>query len=204
MATFVLLKRIRDFKRIHENVVIDVRESLEFDAVENIRKGLTDCGYFGLHLSAPEAPEGIEVVPLTREELVVWVDRTSPYAAKEALSPADLADAVVPLWVGISNDLETIYREFFALNDVEVDLSPRYCSSREDFFLNRVTPQDVVILTRGSEDINAIKVRDERVALPFATPMYAYSYIAFPDEGRKEILDAFKEFLVEHADDEDD
>jgi DNA-binding transcriptional LysR family regulator len=201
-ATFMLLKRIRDFKDTHPDVLVDVRESLEYDMAECIRKGTIDCGFDGLHLQAPSNDDGIDDVPLAHEEFMVWVDRNSPLALKENLEPRDLLNSTVPLWSGLSNDLETLYREFFSTYGVDVQYSDRFSASREDFFLNHVRPSDIVLLTHGCEHINAIRVRDDRTLVRFDPPIQATSYIAFGAGRTSDACAAFKNYLVAHSDDE--
>ena len=170
-ASFVILKRVRDFMRQNPGIQVDVHESLDFNTAERIAKGEIDAGYYGLHLSVPEVEGDIDIVPLTNEELILWVDRDSAIAKADMVTPDLLAGAVIPFWVGPANDLEVVYREFLSAYGVDTGLSPRFCSSREDFFLNRVRENDVVIFTRGAEDIGAVKVRDERVIVPFSEPI---------------------------------
>lgn len=200
-SSYVLLKRVRDFKKIRPGVTVDVQESLSYNTLDNIRKGLVDCGFYGLHLDEPQAPAGVHTVLLTREEFVVWVDEDSSLCRREGLSPADLTGATVPFWVGSPNDLEGLTRELFDAFGVQAHLSPRSSSSREDFFLNQVRRKDVVILTEGSEDIYAIRANDERVQLHFDPPLYANSYLAIRDDEGNEALAAFEAFVVEHAHD---
>lgn len=199
-ATFVLLRRIQRFREEHPEALIDVRESLDYNTSELIGKGVVECGYFGIHLKEPETDEGIEAVPLMREEFVAWVDKGSRFAKAAGLQPADLQGVTVPIWAGLSNDLETVCREFFSYFEVDVHFSDRYCTSREDYFLSRVRSDDVVLLTRGSENINAVKARDDRVSLRFDPPVFATSYVAFDEGSADEGLLAFKEFIRAHSD----
>ncbi|MDR1422435.1 MAG: LysR family transcriptional regulator [Coriobacteriales bacterium] len=197
--TFHLLNRIRSFKEVHPGVVVDISESLAFDAVENIRKGIVDCGFYAIRRHEPRIEEGLIAVPLHEEEFVVWLDVDSPLFKAETLSPRDLAGSTVPVWVGSSaNDFENTYTELFEDYDTEVEYSPRYCTSREDFFLNRIRPKDVVILTMGSEAISSIGVRNERGLRGFNPPVYVDAYIVFRDESHCPALESFREFLVEN------
>ena len=198
-ASFTILQRVREFMRMKPEAHIDVHESLEFNTLERIARGDIDCGYYGVHLSAPDVEGDVDIVPLTTEELILWVDKTSPLATAETITPGSLSGAVIPFWVGSSNDLETIYREFITQYNLDAGLSPRFCSSREDFFLNRVKENDVVLLTQGAEDIGAVKVRDERVMVSFTEPIYVHSYMAFGNNSN-ETLNEFKAYVADRAD----
>lgn len=57
----------------------------------------------------------------------------------------------------------------------------------------------MVIFTRGAEDIGAVKVRDERVIVPFSEPIYLHSYLAFDDSSVNLPLEQFKEFIQQEA-----
>lgn len=198
-AARMLLSRIQQFRNDHPNVQVDIRESLEYNTAELIEKGAVDCGYFGLGIETPVMNGGLEAVPLAREEFVLWLDRSHPLVERGHIAPWDLHGSTVPLWSGVPNDLEPVYREFFEHFDVRVSYSNRYCTSREDFFLNRVRPDDVVLLTRGADNINAVRIRDDRMLIRFDPPVYATSFVAFPAAARNEALRTFERYLVEHA-----
>lgn len=200
-ASYVLLKRVRAFRETRPEVLVDVRETLDADLAGLIKTHPASCGFYGLHFQNPPSEEGLEVVPLAREEFVVWVDANGPLGQRETLVPGDLRGSVVPLWSGLANDLEGLYREFFSMCDVPVQFSDRFSASREDFFLNRVRDDDVVLLTRGCEHINAIRVRAERKLVRFEPSIYATSYVAFgADELQNPATRAFMDYLREHSD----
>lgn len=201
-AARTMLSRIQAFRAEHPNVQVDIRESLEYNTVELIEKGAVGCGYYGLGIDTPAIGDAVRATPLAREEFVLWLDRSHPLVERGGITPNDLQGAVVPLWSGIPNDLDAVYQEFFGHFEVRVSYSDRYCTSREDFFLNRVRPDDVVLLTQGADNINAIKIRDDRTLVHFDPPVYATSFIAFPTDPHNEALEAFELFLAEHAGDE--
>ena len=198
-AALALLKRVQDFRKQNPGVIVDIRESIEYNTVDSIRKGAMDCGYYGIYCQEPEAKDGVEVVPLSSEEFVLWVDARSPLAAAASVRPADLEGMTVPIWTGIPNDLERIYHEFFQQFGVTVQHAERYCTSREDFFLNHVRDEDIVLLTRGAENINAIRVRDDRVFVHFTPAVLGSSYVAFKEDSDNEALAAFRDFIVQES-----
>lgn len=194
-ASFALLKLVREFRKLNPNVAVDVREALEHDTIDKVARGSIDCGYCGIYVNDPPEQRGIGTVQLGEEEFVIWVDKSSVLAIKEQITPADLAHASIPVWIGIPNDLESLYRDLFDNYHINIDFVPRYCTSREDFFLNQVETEDVVILTKGSENIHSIQARDERVLVPFDPPIFAASYLAFDVTSTNEALHAFVNFI---------
>lgn len=194
-AELQLLKAIRRFQEQDPEVVVDIKESLENDVVRNIQKGLVDCGHLGMFNKPPELPNGVSAIPLFDEELVIWVDRQSEYIRNDTLRPEDLSHASLPVWSGISNDLESMYRDFFGSRDIDIHLKTRHCTSREDFFLNRIEKDDIVLLTKGNDNINAIRVRDDRVSIPFNPPVFETSYLAFSELSFNEALEEFRAFI---------
>lgn len=201
-ATFALLGRIREFKELNPGAQVEVRESIAFDAPEAIRAHLADCGYFGIRLHDPEPEEGVLTIPVLEEPLVVWLDRDAPAYSAGRLSPKDLEGMAFPTWTGIGpNDLEDLYHELYEDYGMRAPYAPRYCISREDFFLNRVHPGDAVILTEGSDYISAVRVRGERALRQFEPPVYVRTYMCFRESdvtGRPDgALAQFMRFLSE-------
>lgn len=184
--------------------VEQMRESIAFDTPDAIRSRAADCGYFGIRLREPDAEEGLVLTPAFEEKLVVWLDRESPWFTAERLTPKDLEAFEIPTWTGIGpNDLEGLYRELYEEYGMHASYAPRYCISREDFFLNRVYPGDAVILTEGSEHISAVRVRGERGLRSFEPPIYVRTYVCFREqdvEGPRaddSAVGAFRSFLEE-------
>jgi hypothetical protein len=80
---------------------------------------------------------------------------------------------------------------------VNVKYHPRYCISREDYFLNKIYPGDAVILTEGSEAIHSVNVSEERAFRGFDPPIYVKTYVVFKDSPEDNAMNRFKEYLTE-------
>ncbi|ACV21380.1 Hca operon transcriptional activator [Slackia heliotrinireducens] len=196
-ATHVLLTRIRQFCALHPDVQFEIRESLSFDVVNNIEDGTVDCGHLGLYLSEPEPIDNIDVFPIVDEEVVVWIDKSLPQATAEQLSPQDLEGLDMPTWTGLGhNSFESFHQQISEMYDMNIRYVPRYCISREDFFLNKITSNDVVLLTMGSENIHSIAVREDRILRTFEPTIYEHTCIAFrADKNENSALALFEQFM---------
>jgi len=198
-ATYVLLQRVKEFKELYPEVYIEIKESLAFDTLDSIRKNTADCGYLGIRLHDPQEEEGTIAIPVLDEELIVWLDKSSPLFTAEKLAPKDLKSCNIPTWVGIGpNGLENLYSEIYEEYGLQVKYSPRYCISHEDYFLNKIYENDAVILTEGSEHIPSIRVRDDRALRSFNPVIYVKTFVAFRDgEEKNDALESFRNLLVE-------
>jgi DNA-binding transcriptional LysR family regulator len=195
-ATSVILLRIMEFKELYPELQIEVAESLAFDTLNNIRKGTVDCGYLGIRLRDPQPEEGVLVIPMLEEELIVWLDKESPLYSAERLEPQDLEAYNIPIWVGLGpNELENMYREIFEEYHVKAKYNPRYCISGDDYFLNKIHSDDAVMLIEGSEVIHAINVRTDRGLRTFNPPIYVKTYAAFKESSGNDAIGQFRDFL---------
>jgi DNA-binding transcriptional LysR family regulator len=196
-STFVLLSRIEQFKRLHPDAQIEIRESLASDVLENMHKGIVDCGWLGVGFHDPQLEEDVIAVPMSVEELIVWLDKSSPLHSSEALSPKDLEGYELPTWVGTGpNRLENLYQEVFADYGVCFNYSPRYCISREDYFLNKIYPNDAVILTEGAEQVHSIRARGDRGLRGFNPPIFVKTFIAFRRTDAGGAIGEFRDYLL--------
>jgi DNA-binding transcriptional LysR family regulator len=196
-ATSVILLRIMEFKELYPEAQIEVAESLAFDTMDNMRKGIVDCGYLGIRLHDPQHEEGVIAIPMLEEELIVWLDKESPLYSAERLEPRDLEACNIPIWVGLgSNELENIYREIFEKYHVKAKYNPRYCISGDDYFLNKIHSDDAVMLIKGSEVIHSINVRTDRSLRTFNPPIYVKTYAAFRESSGNDTLSQFGDFLL--------
>lgn len=196
-ATYVLLQRVKEFKELNPEVYIEIKESIAFDTLDSIKSNTADCGYLGIRLHEPQPVEGIIAIPMLDEELIVWLDKASPLFSAEKLAPKDLECCDVPTWVGIGpNGLEDLYREIYEDYSLEVKYSPRYCISREDYFLNKIYANDAVILTEGSEHIHSIRVREDRGLRGFNPVIYVKTYVVLRESELDGALVRFQDFLT--------
>jgi DNA-binding transcriptional LysR family regulator len=196
-ATSVILLRIMEFKELYPEVQIEIGESLAFDTMNNIHKNIVDCGYLGIRLHDPQPEEGIIAIPMLEEEVIVWLDKKSPLYCAERLEPQDLEACDIPIWVGLGpNGLENMYREIFEEYQVKANYSPRYCISREDYFLNKIYSDDAVMLTEGSEAIHSINVRMDRGLRTFNPSIYVRTYAIFKESNENDAISQFRDFLL--------
>jgi len=196
-ATYVLLQRVKEFKELNPEVQIEIRESLAFDTLDSINSNAADCGYLGIRLHEPMVAENITAIPVLDEELIVWLDKASPLFSSERLVPKDLECCDVPTWVGIGpNGLEDLYKEIYEDYNLQVKYSPRYCISREDYFLNKIYANDAVILTEGSEHIHSIRVREDRGLRGFNPEIFVKTYVVFKEPETNDALIRFQDFLT--------
>jgi hypothetical protein len=196
-ATSIILLRIMEFKEFYPEVQIEVGESLAADTINNMRKGIVDCGYLGIQLRDPQLEEGVIAIPMLEEELIVWLDKRSPLYSAEGLKPQDLEACDIPIWVGLGpSGLENMYREIFEEYQVKANYSPRYCISREDYFLNKIYSDDAVMLTEGSEAIHSINVRTDRGLRTFNPTIYVKTYVIFKESSENDAINQFRDFLL--------
>jgi hypothetical protein len=134
---------------------------------------------------------------MLEEEVIVWLDKRSPLYSSERLEPQDLEVCNIPIWVGLGpNGLENMYREIFGEYYVKAKYSPRYCISREDYFLNKIHSDDAVMLTEGSEIIHSINVRTDRGLRTFNPPIYVKTYAVFKESSGNDAISQFRDFLL--------
>lgn len=194
-ATSVILSRIKQFKTMHPEARFEIREALTYDTIDNMENGLADCGYLALGFNEPNLPDGIITIPILDEEVVVWLDSSKPEAHAKELSPKGLESFEFPTWVGLGtpNQLDDMTTEICAQFDVKVRYAPRYCISLEDYYLNKISSNDAIMFTEGSNAIHSIRIREDRIIRPFNPPIYVHTYMAF----RKTDLDVplRKEFV---------
>lgn len=193
-----ILEAVTTFKEAYPQLVVQIRESHTYDTLSMIEEGLVDCGFFGPRIKEPPSAEGVSFVPLIDEEFFAWVSKGSALD-KEPIEPADLEDATVPVWSGMGgNGLEVAYDEIFEKFGIRVAYSARYCNSTDDFFLNCVNGDDVVLIAEGSDGIPALSLRSDRVLRAFAEPLMLTTYMAFressPDEN--DALGAFRHHVL--------
>jgi DNA-binding transcriptional LysR family regulator len=195
-ATSILLQRIKEFKRLHPAMKVEIRESMVSDIIENMDKHTVDCGYIGVRLHEPEPEPGIVLVPMLEEELAVWIDTSSPFYLSEEFTPRDLENFAIPTWVGLGpNKIGTLYDEIGDDYGIPMKYSPRYCISREDFFLNKIYAGDAVILTAGSEIIHSINIREDKGLRGFNPPIFGRTYLAFREPESNDAVNQFKDFI---------
>ncbi|MDR1185144.1 MAG: LysR family transcriptional regulator [Coriobacteriales bacterium] len=196
-ATFTLLRRINEFKKLHPEVRIEIRESLASVNPGNMDSSMVDCGYYGLRLHDPAEEPGFVFVPMLEEELTVWIDKSSPLYKSESLAPKDLESFEIPTWVGSEYSGHGILcKEIYDDYGVPFKYSPRYCISREDFFLNKVYAGDAVILTAGDEAIHSISVREDRGLRNFNPPIFARMYLVFKNSDTNDAINQFRNYVL--------
>lgn len=202
-ANSTLLRRINEFKSLHPEARVEIRESLASVTLDNIHNDGIDCGYYGLRLHEPEPEPGLVFIPMLEEELTVWIDKSSRFYTAEDFSPKDLEFFEIPTWVGLEhNGLEVLYQELYEDYDVNIKYSPRYWISKEDYFLNKIYPGDAVIQTKGSEASLPISVREDKGIRSFNPPIYATVYLAFEDSGEGGAVNRFRDFIVKKFEDD--
>jgi DNA-binding transcriptional LysR family regulator len=196
-ATFTLLQRINEFKKLHSEARIEIRESLASVNPGNIGSSMVDCGYYGLRLHEPAEEPGFEFVPMLEEELAVWLDKSSPLYTGEGLTPKDLEHFEIPTWVGFEySGHGTLCQEICDDYGAPFKYSPRYCISKEDFFLNKVYADDAVILTAGDEAIHSISVREDKGLRSFNPPIFARMYLVFKDSDTNDAISRFRDYVL--------
>jgi DNA-binding transcriptional LysR family regulator len=195
-STLTLLRRINEFKKLHSEVKVEIRESLASVNPDNMDSGMVDCGWYGLRLHELAEEPGFVFVPMLEEELTIWIDKSSPLYTSEGLTPKDLECFEMPTWVGFEHSGHSILcQEICDDYGVPFKYSPRYCISKEDFFLNKVYAGDAVLLTAGDEAIHSISVREDRGLRSFNPPIFAKTYLVFKDTDTNDAINRFRDYI---------
>jgi DNA-binding transcriptional LysR family regulator len=194
--TVILLERIKEFKQTHQEVSINVRDSLVINFFEDIRRGDADCSYTPPCFREPKSVEGFSYVPLCREEVLLWLDVGSPLYQKKDLTPADLAGYTVPAGIYGAAILEDIYQEMQEVFQIDINVIHRHSDSYEDFFLSKIRRDDVAVFWHGIDRaVSSVRVRRDRALKGFNPPVYTKSYVVFRDNSASPALKLFKEYL---------
>ena len=131
-----LLDAVIGFKGKYPQAIVDVQDTHGGDTLDELRKGVLDCGYYCNAVADPSLEEDFQLVPLLDEEFIIWMDKDSPLRDCDSLTPCDLEGYQLPVPVGMgthSVHLQTMYEELFSLYGAKANVKPRYCRSVDDF-----------------------------------------------------------------------
>ena len=92
--------------------------------------------------------------------------------------------------------LQTMYEELFSLYGAKANVKPRYCRSVDDFFLSKINRDDLIILNRGSQIIEAMNEANGKVMGRFNPPIYSTGYLVFRSEDNSDMVECFKSHVL--------
>lgn len=190
-----LLDAVIGFKGKYPQAIVDVQDTHGGDTLDELRKGVLDCGYYCNAVADPSLEEDFQLVPLLDEEFIIWMDKDSPLRDCDSLTPCDLEGYQLPVPVGMgthSVHLQTMYEELFSLYGAKANVKPRYCRSVDDFFLSKINRDDLIILNRGSQIIEAMNEANGKVMGRFNPPIYSTGYLVFRSEDNSDMVECFK------------
>ena len=194
-----LLDAVIGFKGKYPQAIVDVQDTHGGDTLDELRKGVLDCGYYCNAVADPSLEEDFQLVPLLDEEFIIWMDKDSPLRDCDSLTPCDLEGYQLPVPVGMgthSVHLQTMYEELFSLYGAKANVKPRYCRSVDDFFLSKINRDDLIILNRGSQIIEAMNEANGKVMGRFNPPIYSTGYLVFRSEDNSDMVECFKSHVL--------
>ena len=193
----VLLDRIIKFKKTNPNTTFDIQEARSNSILEALIEGSVDCGYFGNAIEKPEVDDAFDLIPLMDEEFIVWMDKDSPLLEQELLSPRDLDGCPLPVPTGTGTYkgyLPPMYEELFSMYNAKANIKPRYSKSVDDFLISKIRREDMLILNRGSQIVEAMNEANGKVARSFNPSVHSTVYLAFLRENDP-VVQRFKEHV---------
>lgn len=195
--SLVLLQMVTEFKSQNPDLIVDMQDIQGNSVLEDLDSGAIDCGYYGNLVGVPQVDECYELVPLLDEEFVLWVDRASSLLGKSPLTPRELEgyQLPVPVGFGAKSYLNQLYEELFARYDATPNIMPRYCHSIDDFFLSKVKRDDLIVLNRGSQMVDAMNEANGKVARSFDPPIFSTAYLVFRRDDAKDAVARLKEYV---------
>ena len=176
------------------------------DPLADIRSGELDGGMYTVLAEEPKSETGeFEFAPLCDDSIFAWVHVDSPLAQKDYLHPSDLNGVSMP----IPSKDQTVNAEMYINHfksafsiEPNVTLVPE--NSIEDFLIQRLTPEDVVLLMDNNPYSTVIAMQSDRVRKHFEPEVRLVTYYAFgtggkgvKEEPRQRAIALFKEFMRE-------
>lgn len=193
-TTAAFIERIRQFKESHPQAsvnILPVRDKYVLDEVQN---GYCDCAIFLEQATEPEIDggyQGLKLARLCQGDAVAWMHRNNPLATKPDLSLRDLAESPIPVHVNNNARVwEMALENDFAACGVKPTFSYRYATSPEEFVLNQLHDDDVLVLPSGYMDLPLYRLRDDWVAVSFNPRVVTRGYVVYrEDEGKSALLE---------------
>ena len=171
-----LLGYIYEFQTSHPNIDIVICPWVDVDGMEDVASGRVDCAYVGYADFDDEELKdrfGIDIVPYTRTELTLWVDRTHPLAALNQLRVQDLQG--YPLLIPANKKHDSwaaCISCFVEQNKLDCVMEERYCDSLEDLALNKALPEDVLLCDASLLNFPPFQLRADRATKCFSPKAY--------------------------------
>lgn len=196
---FPLLNYVYEFQRSHPNIDIVIRPWIDIDGIEDVSSGKVDCAYLGYADYKDDKikeAHGIEMVPYTKTELLLWVDKTHPLAKMDPLRIRDIdgypllipANKKHDSWHACIENVITIY-------ELDCSIDERYCDSLEDLALNKALEEDVLLLDASLLGFPPFQLRDDRVTRHFTPNIFGSISLCYRCKEGDPSMQLFADFL---------
>lgn len=209
-----LLDYIHEFRHAHPNVDVVLSPWIDTDGMADVASGVVDCVYVGYgevpgynsgSRDEPTADErSVRFVTYADTEIMLWVD--SHDALSSGLGDGQALrgrEVIIPAnqkrdsWVLGINAVEDRL-------GISVSICERYCDSLEDLLLDKIQPGDVMLCDANLLKMPALRLRPDRVSVPFDPPLFMPTSLAYMercDDDDGLALRMFIDFLSrEHED----
>lgn len=155
-----LLNPLATFKADYPNVNIEIKEGTQ-DVIDAIKQHQVDIGMITLHEGLKDITEDLEVTPLIKGEMKVYVNKNSPLAIYDTVTPSDLLNQTIVMYNGD-------YIEWF-VND----------------FLQRFGPLHILFTSNNTDVIRKAVLED--LAIAFSPDWYTKNH-ELPLKGKVKML----------------
>lgn len=194
-----LMDRVARFKRERTDVEIRPVHGGDGDPLARLIAGDVDIACVDACFDLPGTADrvsGIALAPCTRVEMGLWVDAENPIAKNGPL-PVSALDGLTVTFPssGPHGLLAASAASFMERHGVRFGVVERYCDSLEDFFFNRVSPDDVVPVETCCAASPALLMHKDRVVVRFEPEQTADYAVAYRDEKTAPCVEAFIQFL---------
>lgn len=200
-----LLSCVDAFKLAYPHIDVAIMPPSNDNPLQAIHSGELDGGLYCMLAERPRDSEGdgLLFAPLCDEAIVAWVGTGDPLSRKEALTPTDLSNRRFP----IPSKSQTMNAEMFTSRliehfDIDASIVLTEESSIEDFLIQRLTDEDIVVLMESMTYDSAMEVRQNRTLKSFSPKVLLTTWYAFglpahaaPDDPHCHAVNLLRDFM---------
>lgn len=178
VASSALVQILQDFSVLYPHIDVQLSVNLPQNLIEEVEGGIIDCSVLVQRCSPDE--ETFPTVPLCREELRVLVPQDHPLRDAGAV-PVTAFETFPSVHDAHGSFVmtELFHTELFAPFEITPRFAHRPRHSLDDFMINEVHGEDLVIMPKSFEGSLTFQMRPDLALLPFNPPLTAWHRVMF-------------------------